>query len=104
MRHHRRCAPDQPSLRFSYPGRNSRATCRHMDARSSAANGKSAIYGRTQSVMEMMDQKKSSKQKRLRWPLAALAAFALGWPALAAEPKPDFEIKTKSIETSVTLD
>src|SRR5882757_3507347 len=44
------------------------------------------------------------RSKSVRWSLAALAAIAIWYPALAAEPKPDFAIKTKSIETSVTLD
>src|SRR5205823_2404415 len=55
-------------------------------------------------AIEIMDQHGWSKQKRSRWPLVALAVFTLGWPALAAEPKADFEIKTKTIDTSVTLD
>jgi hypothetical protein len=42
--------------------------------------------------------------KSVRWSLAALAAIAIWYPAHAAEPKPDFAIKTKSIETSVSLD
>ena len=39
-----------------------------------------------------------------RWLLAVLAAITMWCPAYAAEPKADFEIKTRSIETSVTLD
>jgi Protein of unknown function (DUF3298) len=34
----------------------------------------------------------------------ALAFASLAFPALAAEPKPDFTIKTKSIDASVTLE
>ena len=34
----------------------------------------------------------------------ALLLFLAVFPALAADPKPDFTIKTKSIDTSVTLD
>jgi Protein of unknown function (DUF3298) len=41
--------------------------------------------------------------QRSRMGLAALAIIAC-CPAFAAEPKPDFTIKTKSIDTGVTLD
>jgi len=33
-----------------------------------------------------------------------IAFTSLAFPALAAEPKPDFTIKTKSVEASVSLD
>jgi len=58
--------------------------------------------------MGMMDQG-SSKRKRLRWLLAALAAITLGWsvlgwPVLAADPKPDAVIKNRNVEANVYLD
>jgi len=46
----------------------------------------------------------SRRSKSVRGSLAALAAIAIWYPAYAVEPKPDFAIKTKSIETSVSLD
>jgi len=59
-------------------------------------------------AMGMMDQG-SSKRKRLRWLLAALAAITLGWsvlgwPVLAADPKPDAVIKNRNVEANVYLD
>lgn len=36
--------------------------------------------------------------------LAAIAIIAVWYPAFAGEPKPDFSIKTKWVEASVTLD
>ena len=42
--------------------------------------------------------------RRSAWPLAALATLMMFAPALAAEPKPDFNLKTKSVEASVELD
>ena len=47
---------------------------------------------------------RSKPPRRARISLAALAIIAVFGPALAAEPKPDFTIKTKSIEASVSLD
>jgi hypothetical protein len=56
-------------------------------------------------MTENPDQTEHSRRSRsVRWSLAALTAIAICYPACAAEPKPDFAIKNKSIETSVSLD
>ena len=47
---------------------------------------------------------RGSLPKPARWLLAALVFVAMCPPADAAEPTPDFVIKTKSIEASVILD